>query len=78
MAEDSDYLSLSKRFHSFAERASDPSLANAYRKLAQTYQALDYWQERFRRRYEEAAREVAAGQADADTVRPEGPTDDDR
>jgi hypothetical protein len=55
MPDDPDYNSLSKRFESFAERASDPLLAEAYRKLAQTYRALDFWHERFRQRYERAA-----------------------
>jgi hypothetical protein len=55
MADDPDYISLSKRFESFAERADDPLLAEAYRKLAQTYRALDFWHERFRQRYEHAA-----------------------
>jgi hypothetical protein len=55
MADDPDYISLSKRFESFAERAEDPLLAEAYRKLAQTYRALDFWHERFRQRYEQAS-----------------------
>jgi hypothetical protein len=55
MADDPDYISLSKRFESFAERAEDPLLAEAYRKLAQTYRALDFWHERFRQRYEHAS-----------------------
>jgi hypothetical protein len=61
MADDRDYNSLSKRFESFAQRASDPLLADAYRKLAHTYRALDIWHERFRQRYEESA-----GTSDAD------------
>ena len=52
MVDDPDYLSLSKRFQSLAERASDPLLAESYRKLSQTYRALDFWHERFKRRYE--------------------------
>jgi len=35
-----------------ALRASDPRLAESYRELAQTYRVLDFWHERFRRRYE--------------------------
>ena len=54
MADDPDYISLSKRFESFAERSSDPLLADAYRKLAQTYRALDFWHERFKDRYDRA------------------------
>ena len=54
MAEGPDYIGLSKRFESFAERATDPLLAESYRKLAQTYRALDYWHERFKQRYEQA------------------------
>ena len=54
MAEDTDYVTLSKRFESFAERCSDPMLANTYRRLAETYRALDFWHERFRQRYEAA------------------------
>lgn len=60
MAEDPDYNSLSKRFESFSERASDPLLAEAYRKLAQTYRALDFWHERFRERYEAADARVTS------------------
>jgi hypothetical protein len=52
MAQDIDYMTLSKRFESFAVRCSDPMLADAYRKLAQTYRALDFWHERFSQRYE--------------------------
>jgi hypothetical protein len=52
MAYDPDYIVLSKRFESLAERSSDPLLADAYRKLAKTYRALDFWHERFRQRYE--------------------------
>jgi hypothetical protein len=59
MAEDPDYISLSKRFESFAQRSSDPLLADAYRKLAQTYRALDFWHERFKDRYERAASRAA-------------------
>jgi hypothetical protein len=58
MADDPDYSSLSKRFESFAQRSSDPFLADAYRKLAQTYQALDFWHERFKERYEHVANRV--------------------
>ena len=54
MAQDTDYMTLSKRFESFAARCSDPMLADAYRKLAQTYRALDFWHERFKERYESA------------------------
>jgi hypothetical protein len=61
MADDPDYISLSKRFESFAERAVDPVLAEAYRKLAQTYRALDFWHQRFRHRYEQS---VARGALD--------------
>ena len=60
MAEDPDYLSLSKRFESFAGRAEDPLLAESYRKLAQTYRALDYWHEKFRHRYEPLAEQPEA------------------
>ena len=55
MVDEPDYITLSKRFLSLAERASDPGLAASYRKLAQTYRALDFWHERFKRRYENAA-----------------------
>lgn len=55
MAEDPDYLSLSKRFQSLAERAADPLLADSYRRLAQTYRALDFWHEKFKQRYEAIA-----------------------
>jgi len=33
-------------------------LADSYRKLAQTYQALDFWHEQFKRRYEHIADQV--------------------
>lgn len=52
MAEEPDYLGLSKRFESLASRASDPLLAKSYQKLAETYRALDFWHERFKQRYE--------------------------
>jgi hypothetical protein len=52
MAAEPDYISLSKRFDSFAERCADPALADAYRKLARTYRVLDLWHERFQQRYE--------------------------
>jgi hypothetical protein len=55
MAEEPDYISLSKRFESLAARTSDPLLATSYRKLAQTYRALDFWHERFKQRYEPIA-----------------------
>ena len=54
MAERTDYITLSKRFESFAERCADPMLADTYRRLAETYRALDFWHERFRERYETA------------------------
>jgi hypothetical protein len=47
MAEHTDYITLSKRFESFAERCADPMLADTYRRL-------DFWHERFRQRYENA------------------------
>jgi hypothetical protein len=55
MAEEPDYLSLSKRFESLAARANDPLLASSYRKLARTYRALDFWHEKFKQRYEPIA-----------------------
>jgi hypothetical protein len=55
MVDEPDYLSLSKRFLSLAERSADPVLAESYRKLAQTYRALDFWHERFKRSYEAIA-----------------------
>jgi hypothetical protein len=66
MADGPDYFSLSKRFESLAERASDQLLAEAYRKLALTYRALDYWHERFKRRYDSVVPD-APGDADADS-----------
>ena len=58
MAEHTDYITLSKRFESFAERCADPMLADTYRRLAETYRALDIWHERFRQRYENATPDV--------------------
>ena len=58
MVEDTDYVTLSKRFESFAERCSDPMLAETYRRLAETYRTLDFWHERFRQRYENAVERV--------------------
>jgi hypothetical protein len=55
MSREPDYLGLSKRFASLAARASDPLLANFYRKLSETYRTLDFWHERFKRRYERIA-----------------------
>jgi hypothetical protein len=62
MADDPDYISLSKRFESLAQRSSDPLLADAYRKLAKTYRALDFWHERFKQRYEHAVSGAATNQ----------------
>ena len=67
MADEPDYMSLSKRFESLAARASDPLLAISYRKLAQTYRALDFWHERFRQRYEP----IADGKLPPDAEKPE-------
>lgn len=55
MPREPDYLSLSKRFASLAARASDPLLAKSYQKLSETYRALDFWHEKFKRRYEPIA-----------------------
>lgn len=55
MADEPDYMSLSKRFESLAARAADPLLAVSYRKLAQTYRALDFWHEKFKQRYQQIA-----------------------
>jgi hypothetical protein len=55
MADEPDYISLSKRFESLAARTSDSLLAISYRKLAQTYRILDFWHERFKQRYEPIA-----------------------
>jgi hypothetical protein len=65
MADEPDYISLSKRFESLAERASDRLLAEAYRKLALTYRALDYWHERFKRRYDSISPDAPVGDAEA-------------
>jgi hypothetical protein len=78
MADDPDYISLSKRFESLAERASDRLLAEAYRKLALTYRALDYWHERFKRRYETSSPAPPVGDADADAHFVKEPRRDDR
>ena len=67
MADEPDYLSLSKRFESLAARASDPLLASSYRKLARTYRALDFWHEKFRQRYEP----IAGGELPPDIEKPE-------
>ena len=58
MGEEPDYISISKRFQTMAARTADPVLAESYRKLAQTYQALDFWHDRFKRRYEKIADQV--------------------
>lgn len=52
MDKDWEYLSLSKRFESFAEKAADPKLAVAYRSLAHHYRALDNWRQMVKDRYE--------------------------
>jgi hypothetical protein len=54
MADEPEYLSLSKRFESLAARAADPLLAMSYRKLAQTYRALDFWHDKVASRGREA------------------------
>ena len=66
MAEHPDYITLSKRFESFAERCADPMLADTYRRLAETYRALDFWHERFRQRYETAINGAVGRVTDAD------------
>jgi hypothetical protein len=65
MAEHTDYITLSKRFESFAERCADPMLADTYRRLAETYRVLDFWHERFRERYETAIDRVMDHEPDA-------------
>jgi hypothetical protein len=65
MAEHTDYITLSKRFESFAERCADPMLADTYRRLAETYRALDFWHERFKQRYETTTDGVVDREADA-------------
>ena len=45
MADEPDYLGLSKRFQNLVARASDLFLAMSDRKLAQTYLALHIWHE---------------------------------
>jgi hypothetical protein len=65
MAERTDYITLSKRFESFAERCADPMLADTYRRLAETYRALDFWHERFKQRYEIASNGVVDPETDA-------------
>jgi hypothetical protein len=52
-----EYISLSKRFESFAERSADPKLAAAYRSLAEHYRTLDRWRQKVTNRYEAAASE---------------------
>jgi hypothetical protein len=76
MTDDPDYISMSKRFESLAQRASDPLLAEAYRKLALTYRALDFWHERFKRRYDAPSTETSASEVDAAALK--GPRRDDR
>ena len=65
MAEHTDYITLSKRFESFAERCADPMLADTYRRLAETYRALDFWHERFKQRYETATDRMIDHELDA-------------
>ena len=65
MVEDTDYVTLSKRFESFAERCTDPMLADTYRRLAETYRALDFWHERFEQRYETATDRMIDHELDA-------------
>jgi hypothetical protein len=50
-----EYVSLSKRFESFANRATNPNLAAAYRSLADHYRILDEWRKKVGDRYETAA-----------------------
>lgn len=40
-------------------------LADTYRRLAETYRALDFWHERFKQRYENAIDRVMDHEADA-------------
>jgi hypothetical protein len=67
MAKEPDYLSLAERFASLAARTSDPSLSQSYTRLAQTYRALDFWQERFRQGYEP----ITDGASDPGAPRPD-------
>jgi len=39
-------------------------LADTYRRLAETYRALDFWHERFKQRYETATDRVLDHEAD--------------
>lgn len=66
MVKEPDYISLSKRFQSLAARTADPTLAESYRRLAQTYRALDFWHERFKQRYEHIADQVPDVNRDRD------------
>jgi hypothetical protein len=54
MGEEWEYVSLSKRFERFAEHATDPKLAAAYRSLAEQYRTLDQWRQSIKAKYESA------------------------
>ncbi len=71
VAEEPDYIVLSKRFESLASRSSDPLLAKSYQKLAETYRALGFWHERFKQRYEP----IVDGKELPDAEKPEGDGD---
>jgi hypothetical protein len=68
-----EYVSLSKRFESFAERATDPKLAAAYRSLAEHYRTLDRWRQTVAKRYESADPLPDAESAPANAERPPRP-----
>jgi hypothetical protein len=74
MDKDWEYVSLSKRFESFAERATDPKLAVAYRSLAEQYRILDRWRQQVADRYELVVPQpdgtIAAGSTAAGTSAP--------
>jgi hypothetical protein len=65
-----EYVSLSKRFESFASRAADPKLAAAYRSLAEHYRTLDRWRQKVAQRYEPAAAPPDTVQAPDSAARP--------
>jgi len=70
MDEHWEYVSLSKRFESFAERATDPKLAAAYRSLAKQYRILDEWRHTVGKRYEPAESSPNAAASTAPVTHP--------
>jgi hypothetical protein len=57
MNEDHNYISLSQQLENLAADSADTGLSAAYRALAIQYRALDFWHQRFTKRFQAVAAE---------------------